>query len=421
MDEVEYWVEQLKSGDIKSRINAVKRLGELKDKRAVPALIELFGSGFLDLFVSNALIVIGKPALPILIEELNNKSHLIRDGVIRVLQDIGDASAVPALIERLKSEVDFEIGLSAGLALAGIGEPAVPALIEVFKDKNEKVRNKAGKVLVDIGAPAALALIKELKNPNIRLNIVKLLGEIGDASAVPVLIERLKDKDEDKNVREWVIQVLGEIGDASAVPVLIERLKDKDTSIRRGAALALGYIRDASVVPVLIERLKDKDMEMRLRTAQALGEIGDASAVPSLVKSLKDKFWEVRKYVVQALGEIGDASAVPHLIEVLGDRNKYVREYGALALKEIVGRCKTIENFEEVEKGIEKGSVALRKGRPDKTMLITLQIKIAKLTSEIAKKKDELAPTKDLLLDDKPKPPKKGRGVYRTLNRTLRL
>ena len=76
-----------------------------------------------------------------------------------------------------------------------------------------------------------------------------------------------------------------------------------------------------------------------------------------------------------------------------------------------------LEELEKVEKGIERGSATLRKGRPDKTMLINAQIEIAKLTCEIAKKKDELAPKRDLIQTDKPKPPKKGRGVYQVSRR----
>ena len=107
-------------------------------------------------------------------------------------------------------------------------------------------------------------------------------------------------------------------------------------------------------------------------------------------------------------------SAVPALIEALKEEDVYGRAVATKVLVNIVEKCKTTEDLEKVEKGIEQGSAVLRKGRVDKGILIDVQITIAKLTREIAKKKDELAPKRDLLLDDKPKPPKKGRGVYHT-------
>ena len=139
-----------------------------------------------------------------------------------------------------------------------------------------------------------------------------------------------------------------------------------------------------------IEQLKSENIAARIRAAERLDEIEDKRAVPALIRALKDK-------------------------------GKWVRWGAAQVLENIVGTCETIEELEEVEKGIGEGSVALRKEGIDKGTLINIQIKLAKLTRKIAKKKDELAPKRDLLLTDKPKPPKKGKGIYRTVGRTVHL
>ena len=174
-------------------------------------------------------------------------------------------------------------------------------------------------------------------------------------------------------------------------------------------------------VEKLIEQLKCEDDETRRNAAKRLANIKDKRAVPALCGALQKGDDKVRYWAAATLGQIGDASAVPALIGMLGDRNGNARFYASWALRLIINRCETVEDFEKVEEGIVKGSAALRKGSVDKCILIGVQIEIATLTRKIAGKKDELAPKRDLLLTDKPKSPKKGKGIYRTLKATVRV
>ena len=169
-------------------------------------------------------------------------------------------------------------------------------------------------------------------------------------------------------------------------------------------------------VKKLIEQLKSESGTTRLIAAEQLGLIKDRRAVPELIRALKDESKIMRCYVTEALGEIGDASAVPHLIEALKDEGVNVRLEAAGALGNILEKCKTIEEFEKVENGMDGGSAALRKEK-DKDVRITAQIEVAMLTREISKKKNELAPKRDLLLDDKTTPPKKGGGMYQAFRK----
>ena len=113
--------------------------------------------------------------------------------------------------------------------------------------------------------------------------------------------------------------------------------------------------------------------------------------------------------------------AIPALFEALKVEDKDARGKAAEALGRNIGTCETIEELKKVERRFEQESVVLRKKHTGKGELIDAQIEIAKLISTIAERKDELAPKRNLLLTDKPKPPKKGKGVYRIFKRTLRL
>lgn len=78
----------------------------------------------------------------------------------------------------------------------------------------------------------------------------------------------------------------------------INKLKGEEWIVRREAAEALGVIGDKSAVPALIEALKDdRDYSVRRAAVTALGCIGDRSVVPALIAALKDKDWDVGEIV----------------------------------------------------------------------------------------------------------------------------
>jgi hypothetical protein len=84
-------------------------------------------------------------------------------------------------------------------ALARIGKPAVPALVEALHDPNPDLRDQAALALARIGPDAEAAvpdLIAALNDDNevVRKDAVRALGQIGPqaARAVPELIEVLR-------------------------------------------------------------------------------------------------------------------------------------------------------------------------------------------------------------------------------------
>lgn len=89
---------------------------------------------------------------------------------------------------------------TAADALARIGDPAVPALIETLHDPDHSIRAHAALALARMGpkaAPAVPDLIVALNDPQreVRQGAARALGQIGpDAEeAVPALVKALKD------------------------------------------------------------------------------------------------------------------------------------------------------------------------------------------------------------------------------------
>jgi HEAT repeat protein len=228
-------------------------------------------------------------------------------------------------------------------ALGEIGHNStVPTLIAAFKDSGGNMHEETENALVTIGKPAIPALSAALKDSDrgVRRRAAEALGEIGHVSAVPILIEALKDgskhvrlraKASNSGVRQQAAKALGKIGHVSAVPALIEALKDGGEHVRSRAAEALGAIGDDTAVPALIVALKDSDEYVRKRATEALVKIGKP-AVPALIAALKNG----NKHVAEALGAIGDDAAVPALIvELNWWSGEHVRKSATEALVKI--------------------------------------------------------------------------------------
>ena len=93
------------------------------------------------------------------------------------------------------------------------------------------------------------------------------------------------------------------------------------------SAVALGTLGDRSAVPALIEVLRDEVADVRMQSVTALAELGDNSAIPALVEALRDEdegFYErpsIRICAAEVLAEFGDAAITELLKAVISFPN----------------------------------------------------------------------------------------------------
>ena len=199
----------------------------------------------------------GLDDMPALLKALNHEEARVRTEAAEDLGLIGPAAgdAVPTLLELAQKDPDALTRITAAKAVAGIdpkNETAVPALLEALKDKAAKIRKRAAESLGDLGP--------------------------GAKSAVPALLKTAKDSD--PMVRWASIDALGQMGPEAeaAASILIEALKEENT---RGAAVdALGLIgpKAQAAVPALEKVLKGDDAGVYWATAAALLRIGGPGA-----------------------------------------------------------------------------------------------------------------------------------------------
>ena len=126
-------------------------------------------------------------------------------------------------------------------------ERSVTDLRKILCDEDEKMfqRMRALFALRNIGgmeSVEALAAAYDSKSALLKHEIAYVMGQMQDPHAVPHLIERLEDKEEDVMVRHEAAEALGAIGDRTALSVLEKFVDDDEVVIAESCEVALDLL-----------------------------------------------------------------------------------------------------------------------------------------------------------------------------------
>ena len=164
--------------------------------------------------------------------------------------------------------------------------------LNAIQEGDQDLQLKLLKACSESGEEGVLAFLLELiQNKELdgllKMDIIMQLGEMGQPEAAPPLIDLLKlDMTERKGFAGMIIPVLGQLGERSAVPVLLEALNKRDDSwLFSGLA------------------------------AQSLGQLGDLTAIEPLIRACS--WADTRAYAIQALAMIGDVRCIPVLLDAV--------------------------------------------------------------------------------------------------------
>jgi HEAT repeat protein len=178
-------------------------------------------------------------------------------------------------------------------------------LISTYTDADSGLRSSAMDLLKELGrSEYSLEILEPLidglhsQNKDMRILSASTLGKIRAKEVVPMLIQALDD--DNANVVYNVVECLGDIGDRSSVPALMQLLlKYHDEWVHVAALEALGKIGDQRVVDLLLSFVNKEFVVDPLITA--LGVLGDSRAIPTLITYLKDDDQDIRELAVKAL------------------------------------------------------------------------------------------------------------------------
>jgi len=351
--EISSWAQGERASVFYDAQDALLKIG----KPAVPALIRVLNHydhhsrywqrQTISAYAAELLIRIGKPAVHDLIEALKSPDWIIRQRAAIILGEIGDTSVVPALIEVL-SDSDVRVRESASIALGKMkDERAIPGLLNALMNFSHEGHAHIGPgtsgfmsdstlywlnsdFITPDSAEAVKSTVYQGDRPFQGIEIA--LGKIGK-SAIPGLIDALKQND--MRIGRSALAALGNMKDPEAIREMMRILKDKNSDVRHQMAIALGMTGSLEAVFPLIEVLKEDNYIIRKNAVIALGNIGDERAIPSLIEALEDQSWEVRKGAATVLGQLRNPQATSALVKLLNDQMGDIGREAVIALGEI--------------------------------------------------------------------------------------
>jgi HEAT repeat protein len=233
------------------------------------------------------------------------------------------------------------IGFNPGAedALVRIGRPAVPALIEILRGANSDMRVCAAAALGRIGPAARAAIPALIQAANrtekvylaqiLRRHAIIALGQIGpEARAIAPTLKRWLEGNQNGELG-WpgpetpdLVNALNKMGSPPVSMLVASLLKGDDPGVCIQLAGLGSTAREA--IPALRRALSDKRSDVRVTAAIALAEIEPAAveAIPVLTEALDHSDDENVgvSWVIKPLAKLGPRAraALPKLIGLLG-------------------------------------------------------------------------------------------------------
>jgi HEAT repeat protein len=338
----------------------------------------------------------------------------IRYGAAQLLGIVKNRSSTPFLMQVLENDEDEYVRMKAAQVLSKFNDPcALQSLIKALNEEKKcNVLSSVAEALANLGFPS---LNDEQKMLCLLLrNRSDELAAFGDR-ALPLLergVEGVVLK-----VQLDSVAVLEKIQSKKTEPILIKALKCKNPHARFLAITSLGNSGSSKAIPALLEQLNHDEKDVRELSMETIGKIVKQNpespeaidSIPAFIGLLRSDQSLWKEISTIALSSIG-IPAVPALIDSL--KNEFLAKQTFYILNVIVSKCESRDKLVELKDIFEDAYESMMKN--DKRDLIQIGYKIALLKKKIAQKHNELSKDKEILLDDKPKPPKKGT-LYRKL------
>ena len=269
------------------RQSAALSLGVLNDPSAITSLVAALNDED-NMVRTNALRGLGElkaeGAIPEIITKLSDQDEYVRYTATRVLAEIADESVINSLLQKLEDE-DDNVRRGAIEAIASFVSPQstaiVPALIEaIIEDLDWQVRQGTAEALIKIGQPAVPELLSAYQSAgtNQREHITYALGNIAMAEPLKTqVIEALTEtlSSENKTDALNAAVALYRLGlTEEAYNFALNHLTDEEDSVRTDAARALGKMGDERAISALETALQqDEDMFVRMAAHAAIEKI----------------------------------------------------------------------------------------------------------------------------------------------------
>lgn len=291
--------------------HAIESLGKLKAYDAIDKLIEIaLKNDFFTSFAAlDALRNMGEKIILLHINKLIDRD-VFHPLIIEILGDIGDDSSIPILMDLIikSSQNLFDI---------------VEALIKIFRRYDEIYKEGNYILLVinrNLNQKTKEILKSALgkkDNPKFKF-LINLLSLIGDDEILKDVLQFLNDND----LRKIIIQSLVKRGDESS-KLLLTQLDQADYELKLEILKLIGNLNSPDAINTLIEYLDEDDEEILSTVLNSLAKIGSKLSYHKILNLLKHPSNVVRRTAISALNSIGHPDMKNDIYNLLFSDNLY--------------------------------------------------------------------------------------------------
>jgi len=244
--------------------------------------------------------------------------HAIRDLATTSLMSMGSSTVTPELVRIIKSEGSTEPEvMNAVRVLKEIGDAtAVRPIIELTRNYHER--------------------FPDSKRFRPMEDLISALGETGSPKAVARIRDFLQDPDE--GIQNFAIEALGRIGGEQSKRSLLSLL-DTGTEAKAGVISALGEIADKDIAKHLFPYLDTDDWYTLARILEALRNINHpGSFIPiwTAFTNLTAEQYSEQNMMIDVLAQIDERKLEEHLLPLLESDDIETRKMAARSLHGIV-------------------------------------------------------------------------------------
>jgi HEAT repeat protein len=299
-------------------------LERLEDPRGLNALLSLAKDAHPD---TRAFAVKGlgalknRAALPLLLPLVSGSDRPAAIEAVRALGRIGDAAAAPPLLKIVQDrKADPAVRLEAVAALGGIRTSAVyDVVLDLVSDPSPDIRAAAlrsGAMLDPEHFVTVLSGLDPDPDWSVRFALASVLGTLPADIALPRLSVMLNDSDQ--RVLPSVLASLVKVRAPTAAAMMLDRLTADDPAVRAAAAAAVAELKPANGARALADAYqrgqRDPTYIARAAALAALARYGAGDAQAVLRTALSDKDWAVRVRAATLLKELDPSSDVAQQI-----------------------------------------------------------------------------------------------------------
>jgi len=203
--------------------------------------------------------------------------------------------------------------------VAASGRRALPDLLAALNSSSKPFRQAALELALAIpGKRATRAWMQQQKllfNPEARAEIIAMLGRRGDPTALPVVVEALKDRQ--KVVRLSAIPAVTRLAGEEALPPLLETLRTEDADEILAVKEALLRLPGEAMLAAAAESLPTVPFPARVALLEILGARQARAQTEAIFAQTTVEEGTVRVAALKALAPLAEEDDLPRLIERL--------------------------------------------------------------------------------------------------------